>query len=71
WMLATTLRGAIALRGKGGAQDVIPADVRDLRVLADIMNVQMTGAEVADSYDRAARHARAVTERVFFGWEQS
>ena len=71
WMFATTLRGAIALRGKGGAPDVIPADVRDLKVLADIMNVDLTGAEVADTYDRASRHARAVTERVFFGWEQS
>lgn len=68
WTMATTLRGAIALRGKGGAADVIPGDVRDLKVLAEIMHADLTGAELADAFDRGARRARAVTERVFFGW---
>jgi glutamate-ammonia-ligase adenylyltransferase len=68
WKLATALRGALALRGKGGNADVIPADVRELRFLAEIMGTDFTGSELLDRYDRAARRARMVTERVFFGW---
>lgn len=29
----------------------------------------MTGAELDERFTRASRRARAVTERVFFGWE--
>ncbi|MFN3865487.1 MAG: bifunctional [glutamine synthetase] adenylyltransferase/[glutamine synthetase]-adenylyl-L-tyrosine phosphorylase [Demequina sp.] len=69
WVLATALRGALALRGRDRSADVLPGDTRDLKVLAEIMNVDDTGAELLDRYERATRHSRAVTERVFFGWE--
>ncbi len=70
WRLATSLRGAIALRGKEGKKDVIPADVRELKVLAEIMGSDATAAGLLETYERAARRARAVTEKVFFGWDQ-
>ncbi|WP_084037906.1 bifunctional [glutamine synthetase] adenylyltransferase/[glutamine synthetase]-adenylyl-L-tyrosine phosphorylase [Demequina sp. NBRC 110053] len=69
WALATDLRGAIALRGRSRTPDVLPGDMRELRVYAEIMNSAETGAELLDRYGRATRRARAVTERVFFGWE--
>lgn len=70
WVLATDLRDALALRGRGQDVDVLPGDVRELGVLADIMNLEDTGAELLDRYERTSRRARQVTERVFFGWEQ-
>ncbi|MGC4174871.1 bifunctional [glutamine synthetase] adenylyltransferase/[glutamine synthetase]-adenylyl-L-tyrosine phosphorylase [Demequina sp.] len=69
WRLATDLRGAMALRGAAKDTDVLPSDVRELGVLADITESAMTGAQLDEAYARAARHARAVTERVFYGWE--
>ena len=69
WVLATDLRGALALRGRERTPDVLPGDTRELKVLAEIMNVRDTGAELLDRHGKATRHARAVTERVFFGWE--
>src|SRR5690606_39013429 len=69
WRLATSLRGAIALRGKDRNSDVMPSDTRELRVLAEIMNREVTGAELNDVYARLARRARTVTEGVFFGWK--
>ena len=71
WRLATDLRGAIALRGKNVDGDVLPRDVRELGVLASILGTDETGQELEQRYARTARRARAVTERVFFGWEPS
>jgi glutamate-ammonia-ligase adenylyltransferase len=71
WRLATDLRGAIALRGKSGDADALPGDYRDLGVLASIMGVQESGQALDERYARTARRARAVTERVFFAWEES
>jgi glutamate-ammonia-ligase adenylyltransferase len=68
WRLATDLRGAMALRGAAKDTDVLPSDVRELGILADITESQLTGAQLDEAYARAARHARAVTERVFYGW---
>lgn len=68
WIFATDLRDALALRGRGQDVDVLPGDARELGVLADIMNLDVTGAELLDRYERHARRARQVTERVFFGW---
>lgn len=68
WTFATDIRGALALRGSGKRTDLLPADVTQMRVLADIMNLRMTGAELDEQYSRASRRARAVAERVFFGW---
>lgn len=67
-MLATDVRGAIALRGAAHDVNVLPRDMRELRVLAEIMGTHETGQELDERYARAARRARAVTERVFFGW---
>lgn len=69
WRLATDLRGAIALRGTSSDSDVLPGDVGELTVLASIMGVDETGQELDERYARTSRRARAVTERVFFGWD--
>ena len=68
WRLATDLRGAIALRGRTRDRDVLPGDSRELSVLAGILSLRLTGAQLADRYERVTRRARGVTERVFFGW---
>ncbi|WP_061965424.1 bifunctional [glutamine synthetase] adenylyltransferase/[glutamine synthetase]-adenylyl-L-tyrosine phosphorylase [Demequina aurantiaca] len=68
WKFATDIRGALALRGVGKRTDVLPNDIRQMKVLADIMNVRLTGSELDEQYTRASRRARLVTERVFFGW---
>jgi len=71
WRFATRVRGAMALRGYARAKtNVIPGDARELRVLAGILGEGWTGAELGDRYARAARRARAVTERVFYGWDK-
>ncbi len=69
WRIATRVRGAMALRGYARAKtNVLPGDARELRVLAGILGEGWSGAELDDRYARAARRARAVTERVFYGW---
>jgi len=70
WRLATDLRGAIALRGHHGDADSLPRDLRELGVLASIMGLSETGQALDERYSRTARRARAVAERVFFGWEE-
>ena len=71
WRLATRLRGAMALRGYTRERtDVIPGDARELKVLAGILGDGWTGAQLDEYYARAARRARAVTERVFYGWDR-
>lgn len=69
WELATELRGAIALRG--GTQDVnvIPRDLSETRVLAEILGTGESGQALEQRWARVSRRARAVTERVFFGWK--
>ncbi|GMA34060.1 hypothetical protein [Demequina litorisediminis] len=69
WRLATDLRGAIALRGKTRDKDVLPGDTRELGVLGEILSLRLSGAQLADRYGRVTRRSRAVTERVFFGWD--
>lgn len=70
WVLATDLRGALALRGSARDTDVLPADIRELGVIAEILGSRITGPELDERFTRAMRRARAVTERVFFGWEE-
>jgi glutamate-ammonia-ligase adenylyltransferase len=71
WRLATRLRGAMALRGYARQRtNVIPADARELRVLAGILHDGWTGAQLDERYARAARRARVVTEKVFYGWDR-
>ena len=71
WTYATDLRGAMAVRGTARDTDVLPSDVRELGVLADITESPLSGAQLDEAYARATRRARAVTERVFFGWKPS
>jgi len=71
WRLATDLRGAIALRARAADGDVLPRDVRELGVLASILGTDESGQELDQRYARTARRARAVTERVFFGWDST
>ena len=71
WKLATDLRGAMALRGAARDTDVLPSDTRELGILADITESSLSGAQLDEAYARASRRARAVTERVFFGWKQA
>ncbi|WP_061962296.1 bifunctional [glutamine synthetase] adenylyltransferase/[glutamine synthetase]-adenylyl-L-tyrosine phosphorylase [Demequina flava] len=69
WTLTTDLRGALALRGKAKEGDVLPGDPHELAILTEIMATPETGLELRDRYERTTRHARAVTERLFYGWE--
>lgn len=70
WTFATDIRGALALRGVDKRTDVLPPDIRQMKVLADLMNVRLTGSELDEQYTRASRRARVVAERVFFGWTE-
>jgi glutamate-ammonia-ligase adenylyltransferase len=71
WRLATRLRGAMALRGYALQRtNVIPGDARELKALAGILGDGWTGVQLDEYYARAARRARAVTERVFYGWDR-
>ncbi|WP_062378371.1 bifunctional [glutamine synthetase] adenylyltransferase/[glutamine synthetase]-adenylyl-L-tyrosine phosphorylase [Demequina pelophila] len=70
WVLATDLRGAIALRGNARDGDVLPADIRELGLLAEILATHESGAALDERFTRATRRARQVTERIFFGWEE-
>ncbi|WP_062527784.1 bifunctional [glutamine synthetase] adenylyltransferase/[glutamine synthetase]-adenylyl-L-tyrosine phosphorylase [Demequina rhizosphaerae] len=70
WVLATDLRGALALRGNVRDTDVLPGDVRELGVLAEILGSTRSGSQLDERYSRNARRARAVTERLFFGWDE-
>ena len=62
------LRDAMTL-WRGRATEVLPTDRRDLDGIARLMGY--TPGHVSDleeDWMRVARHARAVVERVFFGW---
>lgn len=71
WTMATDLRGALALRGASRETDVLPVDVRELGVLASITESPWSGAELDEQYARTARRARAVAERLFYGWNST
>ncbi len=66
WRLATRIRGAIMLvRGK--ASDLLPTDIHKERsAVTRILGYPATG-QLLEDWRRKARHARAVTERVFYG----
>ncbi|WP_062516333.1 bifunctional [glutamine synthetase] adenylyltransferase/[glutamine synthetase]-adenylyl-L-tyrosine phosphorylase [Demequina gelatinilytica] len=70
WVLATDLRGALALRGNARDTDVLPPDLKELGFLAEILGTSLTGSELDERYSRNSRRARAVTERLFFGWDE-
>ncbi|MBN2177545.1 MAG: bifunctional [glutamine synthetase] adenylyltransferase/[glutamine synthetase]-adenylyl-L-tyrosine phosphorylase [Demequinaceae bacterium] len=70
WRLATRVRGAMALRGyPKDKTNILPHDARELRALTAILGEDWSASELDDRYSRAARRARSVMERVFYGWE--
>jgi [glutamine synthetase] adenylyltransferase / [glutamine synthetase]-adenylyl-L-tyrosine phosphorylase len=69
WMMATRARNAVMLvRGKAG--DQLPRSGRELCALAAALGYPADGdpGVFLDDYRRATRRARAVVERVFYGW---
>jgi glutamate-ammonia-ligase adenylyltransferase len=73
WRLASRIRSAIVLwtgRITGARMDVLPHDRHDLNGLAAVLGDLGTGSDLEDLYLRTARHARAVTERVFYDYHE-
>ena len=69
WMMATRARNAVMLvRGKPG--DQLPRSGRELAAVAAALGYPADGdpGVFLDDYRRATRRARAVVERVFYGW---
>ncbi|WP_372595140.1 bifunctional [glutamine synthetase] adenylyltransferase/[glutamine synthetase]-adenylyl-L-tyrosine phosphorylase [Actinotalea sp.] len=71
WRLASGLRNAVVLwtgRTGGATADVLPHDRRELLGLARLLgHPPGTPVDLADTYLRVARRARAVVDRVFYG----
>jgi len=71
WLMSSRLRDAIVLwtgRAGGAMGDVLPHDLRALNGLARMLGMGAgSGAELAETYLRVGRRARAVMERVFYG----
>ena len=71
WILATRVRAANVLgtgRDSGARVDVLPSDVRGVRVVGWLLRVSSGGGrDLEDLYRRGARHARAVMEQVVYG----
>jgi glutamate-ammonia-ligase adenylyltransferase len=68
WRLGSRLRDAMVL-WRGRPVDVLPVDRRDLDGIARLVGFQPGSATaLEDEWLRVARRARAVVERVFFGW---
>jgi glutamate-ammonia-ligase adenylyltransferase len=67
WRLATRIRDAVMLV-RGRASDVVPAKQSELAAVARLMGYpQDTPQALVEHYRRAARRARAVMERLFYG----
>ncbi len=67
WLLATRIRDATMLL-RGRASDTIPTDARELAALAALLGYLPGEASAfTDDWARAARRARAVMDRVFWG----
>lgn len=67
WLLAAAIRDATMLL-RGRASDTIPTDARELAALADLLGYLPGEASTfTDDWARAARRARAVMDRIFWG----
>jgi glutamate-ammonia-ligase adenylyltransferase len=67
WLQATRVRNAIALV-KGRGSDVLPTDPRTLSAVARILGYPAGhSGDLLEDYRRAARRARGVHQRLFFG----
>ncbi|MDP9612462.1 bifunctional [glutamine synthetase] adenylyltransferase/[glutamine synthetase]-adenylyl-L-tyrosine phosphorylase [Streptomyces demainii] len=69
WVLASRVRNAVMLvRGRPG--DTFPTDVRELAAVGRYLGYGPGHVgEMLDDYRRTTRHARAVMERLFYGYE--
>ncbi len=71
WLLASRIRSAIVLatgRTSGQRVDVLPHERGELRTVSRLLGYAPgQGSEFEEDYLRAARRARAVVERVFYG----
>ncbi|NIY64106.1 (glutamate--ammonia-ligase) adenylyltransferase [Streptomyces malaysiensis] len=69
WVLASRVRNAVMLvRGRPG--DTFPTDVRELAAVGRYLGYGPGHVgELLDDYRRTTRHARAVMERLFYGYE--
>lgn len=67
WSMASRLRNAgMLLRGR--PVDSVPSNVREADGVGRIVGLPpLSGTALSESYRRSARHARAVTDRVFYG----
>jgi glutamate-ammonia-ligase adenylyltransferase len=69
WILASRVRSASVLWANKRT-DVLPADRRQLEGIARILNYPAYSAtQLEQDYLATTRRARAVFERLFFGWE--
>jgi glutamate-ammonia-ligase adenylyltransferase len=67
WRLASQIRDAVVLV-RGRAADVLPARAAELAAVASVLGYPSGGAQdLMQDYRRAARRARAVMERLFYG----
>jgi [glutamine synthetase] adenylyltransferase / [glutamine synthetase]-adenylyl-L-tyrosine phosphorylase len=67
WQLATRIRdGIMLMRGRGS--DALPTDTAELAVVARLLGYPPDGGQqLTEDWRRAARQARAVTGRLFYG----
>jgi len=67
WRLASQIRDAVVLV-RGRAADVLPARAAELAAVASVLGYPAGGAQdLMQDYRQAARRARAVMERLFYG----
>lgn len=71
WLLASRIRSAIVLatgRTSGGRYNVLPHERGEVRTVSRLLGYEPgQGGVFEEDYLRAARRARAVTERIFYG----
>ena len=69
WRLATRIRSAEIITS-GRSSDVLPSSARDMEAVARWCGYEPnTGMELEEDYLRATRHARAIFEVLFYGFE--
>ena len=69
WRLASSIRNATVLWRSRGT-DSVPANARDAEAVHRILGgPPASGVQLTERYLRAARRARSVTERLFYGRE--
>jgi glutamate-ammonia-ligase adenylyltransferase len=71
WTLASRVRSASVLWANKRT-DVLPADRRQLEGIARILNYPpFSATQLEQDYLASTRRARAIFERIFFGWDNT